>query len=244
MARDGAWPIAGRRRGFTVVELLVVLAITTVLVTLAVPALRGARFSSKLLRSLAVQRQLEASVESYTQASKDVFPYMATPGDPWGPVIVNGINVSFQGYFTDQSWYWASLIVPDYADVSALDLALTPNVDPRGVFISRYCITETIFADPRLFTTWTARPPLSYLRPTKTPEIQFPAKKGILLDLGLGAVAGESGRQGQLSVAFADGSARPYMQSDIVWSRVVNQPFSNSAKPVINTRNGLAGVDF
>lgn len=230
-------------RAFSIVELLVAIAMVAVLVALSSVALSAVRGSARASASLALQRQLVVALGLYQGAHAEAFPYMGTPGDPDGPVTVRGHNVRFQGYFTDQSVHWLSLIVPDFADANALELDHRERADPRGLIRSRYFLTECAFADPRLFrpAVADAEVPPTYFRATRAHEVRFPSRKGLVLDVSGGLMAGVSG--GYLC-AFADGAGREVPPDSFDPSRIVNQPYSNSAAPVLNTLEGLGGADL
>lgn len=230
----------GRPLAFTIIELLVVIAIATFIVAIFIPALTEFRKHSRHTKNLALQRQLIAGLGLYTEAHAEALPYMGTPGNPEGPILVHGHNVKFQGYFSDQRVHWMSLIVPTFAAVDPADLDHRGLADDRGIIRSLIHLTECAFADPRLFQNRSdVEVPMAYFRATRTGDIFHPSRKGLTLDVSLGE-PGE--KPGGWLAAFADGSAREVPRGTP--SEVVNQPWSNSASPVLNTIRGLAGVDF
>lgn len=85
-----------RRKGFTLVELLVVIGIIALLIAILMPALRKARDSANRTKCLANMRELMIGYIMYTDAHKGRLPYggTATPGgDP--------DNVNIVGWVTD-----------------------------------------------------------------------------------------------------------------------------------------------
>lgn len=72
-----ALPRGAARRGFTLVELLVVVAIIALLIAILLPGLRLARQHGQSAKCLAHLRQLSLAVVLYTQENQDRFP-------PWG----------------------------------------------------------------------------------------------------------------------------------------------------------------
>jgi prepilin-type N-terminal cleavage/methylation domain-containing protein/prepilin-type processing-associated H-X9-DG protein len=82
-----------RRHGFTLVELLVVVAIIGVLVALLLPAIQGARESSRRGSCMNNMKQIALAILNY-ESSKHMLPAAFTPGDtgnqPYG--LCNGPN--------------------------------------------------------------------------------------------------------------------------------------------------------
>jgi prepilin-type N-terminal cleavage/methylation domain-containing protein/prepilin-type processing-associated H-X9-DG protein len=63
-----------RRRGFTLVELLVVICIIALLIGLLLPAVSGANAQSKTVQCLSNLRQLFLAAEEYTEANGGYYP--------------------------------------------------------------------------------------------------------------------------------------------------------------------------
>ena len=76
----------GRRRAFTMVELLVVIGIIAVLISVLLPALSKVQRQARMTVCLSNQRQLIAAVLMYVQDNKGLFP-----GGP-GFTMVNGVS--------------------------------------------------------------------------------------------------------------------------------------------------------
>lgn len=69
-----------RAKAFTIVELLVVIAVIGVLLVLAAPALRSAKLASTELRCVALIRTHGTSVAAYTSSFRDRFPATVSDG--------------------------------------------------------------------------------------------------------------------------------------------------------------------
>jgi prepilin-type N-terminal cleavage/methylation domain-containing protein/prepilin-type processing-associated H-X9-DG protein len=68
---------ASRRRGFTLVELLVVIGIIALLISILLPSLSRAREQGNMIKCLSNIRQLGIAFQGYTNQSKGRFPFGA-----------------------------------------------------------------------------------------------------------------------------------------------------------------------
>lgn len=71
----------GRRNGFTLIEVLVVIAIIAVLVALLLPAVQGARESARRNRCMGNMKQIATAMHTYHETHR-VFPPSAIATDP------------------------------------------------------------------------------------------------------------------------------------------------------------------
>jgi len=98
-----------RRRGFTLVELLVVIGIIALLISILLPALSRARDSAARIQCLSNIRQIAMAVVMYTNANKGVFPLLndgtATPSallvyEPFDWELTPNVSITAGGKLT------------------------------------------------------------------------------------------------------------------------------------------------
>lgn len=129
-----------KRRGFTLVELLVVVGVITVLMALLLPAVQQAREASRQTHCKNNLKQIGAALHNYYEANQ-IFP----PGWIAAPAGGGGRN----NYFA-----WSALILP-YLDQSRMfvrfdfdvDIDQTPNVELVNTVLSSFrCPSDTYAA--------------------------------------------------------------------------------------------------
>ena len=82
-------PSRANRRGFTIIELLVVISIIALLVGLLLPALLGARRSAQRVTCSSSLRQMGIIFEAYTQDNKEYYPDARPIPSPFPSISTN-----------------------------------------------------------------------------------------------------------------------------------------------------------
>jgi len=257
-SRANASPLApvtrshgSRRAAFTLIEILVSIAIVAVLIGVLVPVLASARQNAKVTISLATHAQLSAATSMYAERNKEFYPYFATPGNPLGPKVIDGFDVPGH-YFRAQSWHWASLIIPEYfsqrgaieaRDINGVPVS-TPG-SPESVVRSRFFLTHNAFAASAY---WADPEPddAALFRGVTFADVRFPSLKGLTLDVSIGQPTAEEGikpKPNGTSVGLADGSAR-LATLDLSGLAGMARPHGVLRWPVMATEAGMAGRDF
>ncbi len=94
-----------RNKGFTLVELLVVIGIIAVLISILLPALNKARSQAKTVKCASNLKQICQSLMMYEMDAKGGMPWARVDTGTTGP---NGLSSS---QFYPKGWYWANELV-------------------------------------------------------------------------------------------------------------------------------------
>jgi prepilin-type N-terminal cleavage/methylation domain-containing protein len=253
LSRDQTRPVAPGQRAFSLVEMLVVIAVIATLIAMTLPAMRRARDAGLLTRSQSNLRQMSHLIATYANDWREMYPYLATPGDPRGPFYARGVDISSPiyttGYFSGSMTRWVNVfedselpprVEYSRAEYESLDL-------PEFVRLSAICLSVNTVAAPEFFESspiervpWPNGPTF---RAVRVSEVLRPSHKGLLVDHTTRTT--EALRRGPTeawSVSRADGSvfiwSPPSDQADML---VVS---SGVGGPIIATRYGVRGVDF
>lgn len=208
---------ASTKRGFTLVESLVVIAVIAVLVSIALPALRSARSSSK---EIACQSSLRSSVQALSGADPaggDCWPTLFQPGQVHRTFTV-GTTVYGLSPF-GQCVLWIGTIVGgdrwEYADTAQFSCPEVARgaADGEGVSASRlsYWYSSAMFTDPALWEPGKAarrENPNQWVRPVARAQVRHPSAKVVLAESSArhGNLAPLwSGECDRVQAGFADG---------------------------------------
>jgi len=170
-----------RSRAFTLLELLLCIAVVALLIAIIVPALRNVRSRSLAVKTLASLRDSNSVINLYANDWKDRFPDFATPGD--GPTIIplsDGDTYEMQLYFLS-GLSWNFPLADGYLQGNPFLASAFPAeqiVNNRGGG-SPFELSCAFFTDPAAWRSET-RQGISQLRGTSRYEVTFPSKKGLL----------------------------------------------------------------
>ncbi len=232
--------------GFSLVELLVVIAVLTMLLGLLVPALRGARQQGRDVRASLIVGQIAQAILAYTTDFREILPYAASPGEPERGTILGGASIG-QSYFS-QSRYYGTLLVPHYFE-SAAEIQYTTEwgrAQARGPYwaMPRW-LTHGAFSDPSYWHEGEPPRDLSLLAPQRIGTCAFPARKVLLLDLHKGLFFARAPSDvGRTLTAMFDGSAGWRRPTEAQLENRMSRPFGGAPVPFMSTPDGLRGIDF
>jgi len=85
-------------RGFTLVELLVVIGIISLLISILLPALAKARAAAREVRCESNIRQFGIGLQMYCDANKGLLPGDSNNGSKSNPVDLMNIGTTYTGY--------------------------------------------------------------------------------------------------------------------------------------------------
>jgi prepilin-type N-terminal cleavage/methylation domain-containing protein len=259
-------------RAFTLLELLVTIALIGVLLALMFPALVAVRDRALLIRSFAHLRQVFVATHAYTEANRDTFPRFEAVGDSYDPIRHRGLTIAHGGYFGSHQVLWMALVAPDDEGFHAMAAGLprsertSPEFedDDELRFIrfydSRFWMSATLVADPSAFdepiSMWRRIDGPALLRGVRQFEITYPSRKGLFADIDLMYSKLPVSPPGtdptpvmfqppDVIAVFADGSTGtiPHAEALALDRFIYVRGGRIFTMPVLSTRHGVRGVD-
>lgn len=234
-------------RGFTLIECLVVLAVTTFLVAIVVPALGNARRTSKSTRALSDLRQYNSAFSSYFTTHRDRLPFAAISNRPDLGVVIDGTSLDMP-YFR-QSYFALHFIVPDHLQdelpTGVLDIGdgWVAEARRRGFGASMILMTCTAFASPDYWLADDAPSTTETFVPQSVTSVAFPSQKALLYNAEHAARRSGYGFAGLWMGATFDGAAMIRKWQDPIATSVA-RPLGAIPALGMSTRGGLRGVDW
>lgn len=247
----------GRASGFTLIEMLVVIAIVAVLIALTLPALAQARITARTARSQRMSGQLLVALSMYGGDYDECFPFFGTRGDPFGPRVLLGYEMP-PLYLRAQSRYYATLLVPSYMDSregieqSWVRDDIAERGYPDGVIRADHRLTYSAFTAAAYWDGEETPTNPAFFRPSRWSEIAFPSRKGLPFDQYAGMfdrLRPEEKRAThthyqEMVIGQGDGAVALRRWWDSVPYAIDRHEHGGDPWPILTTRGGFGGVDF
>jgi len=262
---------AGRvGRGFTLIEVLVGIAIVALLIGIQLPALAKARVAGYRTRALANARTVGSGFELYTTDHDDTYPFVAPGDDPMGDPGMQFVSVDWYPEETiiatndlfRLGWAWPSPMSRVLPWEENYQTWVSPGMDTglpeaRGLSDDEdrrpeddisWRFSHSFLGDPAL---WGETPPAEtqgLFRPVRLYEVVFPSKKVLLWDTHLAFLPTEPElREGHWDaatpMAFPAGHAEARNPLDAA-EGVPNPLRGDSDDRLHNTPDGVRGTDY
>lgn len=200
--------MAARRAGFTIIEVLVAVAVIAVLLAVSTVSLRQARGAARLAASLANIQSNAQVFHLYSSDFSDVFPYFTHGFGNGATLVGGGIALGGVRYF-DAHHTWPIALADGYFNGNAtLKVFRTPRVAdglPLVLMESDYLYGCVFIASAGFWNPSTRTGP-SQFGATRLSEVVYPDSKALLSEDPSRLPISESSL---LVTSFCDGAARP-----------------------------------
>jgi len=248
-------PIQDRAtRAFTVVELMVVIAVIMILIGLALPSLAKARESARAVRSSSNVRGIGESMAMYSSRFRGAYPIGET-GVLYPVSVDGGISMSFSNHFEfGRGW---PVLVRDAAPWDEFYRTwispggTVPGASQAAISAFSYQYSHSFLARPGLWRIG-AMPDAALLSAVRDSEVVFPSQKVQVWDAMMPYLLRPVpfGSTGMLAnpapMLFADGHAASHRPGDATPGivNVMNPNAVEAAQPLHNTPLGVLGRDY
>lgn len=167
------------RRGFTLIELVMTIALIGLLVSLLLPGLGRLRNEARSLRALSDLRQHNTVMAMYAGDWSDYFPFFADPDATQTVIRGDQITVEFHYFSSNSCWIFA--LVDDYYAGHALwsDIFRSPFLTDADVYDTPYLYSCSLIAAPAYWNRET-RTGRDQRRPNRMSDVAFPSDKAVL----------------------------------------------------------------
>lgn len=228
------------RPAFTIIEMLLAIAIVGVLIAILVPALARAKHQAKETDLLSALRQCYAGIAVYTTDERGYFPYLGVKHQPEIGALPGTIwEHAPPPYFRGQAFLWPTALLRQGTDLSGLpNMTLKQLQQPR---IHTYLwMTHAAHARPEYWVGEDVPQDSQALYAgVRIDEATFPANKGLLIDVAMQA------QDSSVKVGFVDGSVSfRSTQAPSMDVEYLNRPYGAVPWRVLTTPEGMRGRDY
>lgn len=242
-------------RGFSLVELLIVIGVIGALISISVPALLTARASAARTTSLARVRENALTISMYAEQNRGAFPFMeadtayqAYPEEGMGITITDPVAARWRTAY----WWWS--VIADFADpIEQHESYYSPGADSLSG-PSHYHFSNSFVAQPELWTEQfdpdDDQAVSRSLSAARQSDVVHPSRKAMMWDAAMAYISPSQRPDGgraalRRPVAFADQHAALHTFRDAA-TPIVN-PLSEENirdRPLHNTPAGVRGLDY
>ncbi len=245
----------GTRTGFTLVELLVVIGVVGILISLVVPAIRGARVSASEGQALSRLRDARVAFEVYGHAHDGAHPWApasavfatSPPPGPTSQIWTTGWDVSLYWpclFHSVAPWdqHYAAWVSP--GTESARDRPWLSADEGSSKYVEPFAYSQSFIARPSNWDGVSEADARSMYRPTRSSEVRTPSLKVMLWDRARAYLPARSERERRRTpMCFADGHASLREVSSAA------APAPNALRPgsdarLHDTPSGIHGRDY
>jgi len=236
--------------GFAIVELLVVVAVVSVLVAITVPALRGVMLRSEETASMGNARSCAGLLTAHAENDSGLFPTAAKGGplisgiQPTCAVRLEDGNAFYFDWF-GHSGMWPAVLMSRGETPNAAWISPSRRGRADVFQLTDYDLTAAVLARSGF---WTASGPQSLddLVPQRLSAVRGPSRKAMLFEAN-NTIAFRHGGRSDWSVprpvAFFDGHCEIRTVTEAI-PGVRNSITGGGASPLLNTENGVNGFDY
>lgn len=252
-------------RGFSLIELLVVMGVLAIVLSLALPALSKAKEAARRAKCLAQIRNHQQLLFAYAisyddqvpyiwskvRTPPDEIPYPPPPGSPdWYLAVSSLWHVPMMDSFGGNGLH-ETLFCPSNTELDSLEALMheAEVANPKQMQGTRdYSLSNALFLDPEALDPDDPNPDHQYYVPQRLSEIAFPSDKAFLIDSGPPYHDPRWRRVGVFAtppydqiVGWSDGSAVLLNTAEIIPGLIMNPTGDTDLDRI---RSELAKLDF
>ncbi|MBL8762109.1 MAG: prepilin-type N-terminal cleavage/methylation domain-containing protein [Phycisphaerae bacterium] len=238
------------RRGFTLIEALVVVALVGLLIGLLAPSIGGVRDKARVANTLANLRSHASIFTVYAGDFRDTMPAATYPT---GLSIIRcpSQDIAVKAKYFDMARLWQIALADGYYNGDPSSMSFRSPLNPYSKGIGRLIETDywyacSFLASPEFYNDTTRALLPQQLRAVHLGEVVFPDSKSVLAEYAL-----SWGPPGAAWAAFTDGHADEstvvaeltHKSGDGAKSYDYNGHFPAARYPLLHTENGVRGRD-
>jgi prepilin-type N-terminal cleavage/methylation domain-containing protein len=204
-------------RAFTLIETIIVAAITSVLLALAVIAVRSVRERSRHAASLANLRTHAQIFAAYANDYSDCLPYFTKVG--FASTTLTGGGIQLEGVsFFDAFQTWHIALTDGYYSAPAQSCVFFPPKGPDGwggwwPFHTSYHYPCAFIAKPAYWNETTRMGPQQY-GVNRLGDVSFPSDKALIVEDAAEDDVAQPTSTATMRTSCCDGSARERLRID------------------------------